>query len=244
MSARMSSERAGCPSQFQLDRLSADDLTDIERTRLERHVAGCAACAQGLAQRTRERTQFVPDPRLLARLGADTPSTRRRQLAVWGPVILCAAAALVLVQTRRSDPAAIGRHGMVKGGVAASLLIRRGGEPSPVSEIGAEAIVHPGDQLQATISLPGPRHVAVYSRDGAGEITRYAPVETPMLAMPAGADQLLSNSTILDDVLGRETVAVFACEDDQPDAVLRAHVLAGAPAGCEVVRLSLIKVAP
>lgn len=236
-------ENAGCPSHLQLDRLSAGDLTDLERERLERHVAGCAACTHGLAQRAREREQFVPDPRLLAQLGGRAPVAKRRHIAVWAPVILCAAGVVLLVQAARPDPDAVGRHGIAKGSVEPRLLVRSAGGREVVGAVDG-ATVHPGDQLQVAISLPAPRFVAVYSLDAAGAVTRYAPIEAAMQGMEAGADQLLPNSTILDDVLGRETVAVFACTADQPDATLRAHVQRGAPPGCEVVRVDLVKVAP
>ena len=172
-------ELAACPSHLQLDRLSAGDLTDIERSQLERHVAGCAACEHGLAQRALEREQFIPDPRLLAELGASP--AKRRHLAVWGPVILCAAGIVLLVQAARPDPETIGRRGVAKGAVEPRLLVRSAGEHAAVHTLAAGATVHPGDQLQAAISLPGPRFVAVYSLDAAGAITRYAPIETAMV---------------------------------------------------------------
>jgi hypothetical protein len=234
-----------CPSQFQLDRLSASELTNLERMRLERHVASCAACERGLVERAVERAQFVPDPRTLARL---TPRASPGALASWRrammvsvPVVLCAAGVLVVTFVRQPSSPAILRESVTKGGFEASVMVERKGV---VSALGAVARVQPDDRLQVTISLPEPRFVAVYSCDGAGAVTRYAPIDAAMVAMAPGAEQALPNSTILDGVPGRETLAVFACRHEQSDAVLRDHVLGGAPGGCEVSRTELLKAVP
>jgi hypothetical protein len=234
-----------CPSQFQLDRLSADELTNLERMRLERHVASCAACERGLVERAVERAQFVPEPRTLARLtpraGAGARPSWRRALVVSLPVVLCAATVLVVSYARPPSAPAIPRQSVTKGGVETHVMVQRDGV---VSALGAVARVQPDDRLQVTISLPEPRFVAVYSCDGAGSVSRYAPIERAMVAMAPGAEQALPNSTILDGVPGRETLAVFACLDEQTDAALRDHVLGGAPSGCEVSRTELLKAVP
>lgn len=246
-----------CPSPFQLDRLSADDVSDIERAQLDRHVAGCAACARGLAERAAERADFVPDPDLLARLAApgaapvDRPrprAVRRRVAAVVAPALLCAAGLLLWVRSRapeQPEPPVIGRSSTMKGGFAARLVVQPAGAPAAIeAAAGSVHRVHPGDRLQVEVSLPERRFVAAYSSDGAGTISRYSPVDAPMVAIEPGGDQVLPNSTILDAVLGREIIAVFACASEADDATLRRHVLAGAPAGCEVSRIELVKVAP
>jgi hypothetical protein len=214
-----------CPSPFQLDRLSAGEPTGLERLRLERHLAGCAACERGLVERGLERARFVPERRTLARLAPRRP---------WPALAVLAIACAVLVQ--RSEPA-IPRAARAKGGAVATLIVERAGARSVLD---ARAHVRPGDRLQVLVRVPTPRFVAVYSRDGAGEVTRYAPL-IGMLAVAPGADQPLPNSTILDAVPGREVVAVFACAAPLPDAVLRAAVVAGAPPGCEVTRTELTK---
>src|SRR5687767_5923977 len=91
---------SGCPSPFQLDRMSGGELAAVERMRMERHVAGCAACERGLVERAVERAQFVPVPRTLARLGARAGGRRwwRRAMAVAVPAVLCAAGVVVMVR--------------------------------------------------------------------------------------------------------------------------------------------------
>jgi hypothetical protein len=192
-----------------------------------------------------ERAEFVADPRLLARLSEHAPvvppAQRRHRIAIAVPVILCAAAVLVVLRTRSSGPT-IERRTVTKGGFEARLVVERGDALLPIA--GSGGLVHPGDRLQVAISVSAPRFVAVYSSDGANTVSRYAPIDRAMLAMAAGAEQVLPNSTILDGVLGRETIAVFACLDDQRDTALRDHVRGGTIAGCEISRIELRKVAP
>ena len=245
MSSRAPTDPGACPSQLQLDRLSGDEVTALERRRLEHHITGCPACERGVAQRAAERAEFVADPRLLARLSerasAVPPARHRHRIAIAVPAILCAAAVLLVLRTRSSSPA-IERRTVTKGGFEARLVIERDGELLPIA--GAGGLVHPGDRLQVAISVQAPRFVAVYSIDGAGTVSRYVPIDRVMLAMAGGAEQVLPNSTILDEVPGRETIAVFACLDAQSDTALRDHVQGGTLAGCEISRIELRKVVP
>jgi hypothetical protein len=162
------------------------------------------------------------------------------------------------------------RLGTPKGGFSAKVLVEREGmltelapglAPSPVASTmgagaSAPARLHPGDRLQVVVRVPDDRFVAVYSLDAAGTRSRYAPpewqqgqappadpAEAPMVLLPAGGEQPLPNSTILDDVLGPETLAVFACRELHGDAELRGRVTEGEVDGCEVVRFFAVKAA-
>jgi hypothetical protein len=229
-----------CPSQFQLDRLSANELTSLERMRLERHVASCPTCERGLVDRAVERAQFVPDPRTWGRLAATAPRSRRwrRWTLAAAPAIACACV-LIAMQVRQSG-SGVSRHSVTKGGIEISLVVERNGVRAA---LGLDGRVRPGDRLQVAVRVPEARFVAVYSIDGTRSVSRYAPVEAAMVAIAPGSEQVLPNSTILDDVLGRETLVVFTCVRDQPDATLRAYVLGGAIPGCDVSRTELIKAA-
>ncbi len=271
-----------CPSQLALDRLFAGELHDLERARLSRHVAGCAPCAEALAERQAEREAFVPDAALearLARLSAAATTTASSTVEAAAPAVTPAAlaapaglaprpphpplwkklapavlalgsCAALLALTLRPGPAEppIDRRATRKGGAgparepqAVQLFVQRGGELVPVVDGGR---LHPGDQLQLVLRVAAPRFVALYSRDGAGAISRYAPIDSAMVEVRSGEEVVLPNSTVLDEVLGPERLAVFFCARPLEEAVLRAHVEAGQPAGCEVRRLRLDKVLP
>lgn len=237
-----------CPSQLALDRMFAGELSDLEEARLSRHVAHCTSCSRELANRLDERDAFAPDPLLLAQLSKEEPSRapgpapRRRQRFAFTVVPLAACAAgvwLVLWPAASTPPDELDRRAVSKGGGDVALFVQRDGE---LRELGDAAQVHPGDHLQVTVRVPAMRFVAVYSRDGAGTVSRYAPVELPMVQVAPGGDVILPNSTVLDDVLGREILAVFSCQHLQDEQVLRAQVERGQPAGCEVARYRLDKV--
>jgi hypothetical protein len=243
-----SNDSEHCPSQLVLDRLFAEELGDLDRVRVSRHVAACTSCARELANRLDERDAFAPDPQLLARLrkgvpgqgfGA-TPKRWRWFALVSAPLAVCAAGLLLMLRPTVSQPEdLIDRSATRKGGGSVALFVQRDGE---LRELGDAAQVNPGDQLQATIRTPARRFVAVYSRDGEGTISRYSPVDLPMVQVEPGGDVILPNSTVLDAVLGGEVLAVFLCQDPRDDLSLRARVESGQLAGCEVVRYHLQKV--
>jgi hypothetical protein len=237
-----------CPSQLALDRLFVGEFSGIEQARLSRHVAHCARCRRELANRVDERDAFALDPLLLAKLTKDAPgrtpasATRRWQRTAFAVASLAACAACVWIMlwpAAPTPPKELDRRAVSKGGGVVALFVQRHGE---LRELGDAAQVYPGDHLQVTIRVPAMRFVAVYSKDGGGTLSRYAPVELPMVQVAPGGDVILPNSTILDDVLGHETLAVFSCQHRQNEQVLRAHVERGQPAGCEVVRYRLDKV--
>jgi hypothetical protein len=258
MNASAHREPGVCPSQLQLDRLFAGELSDLERARLERHLAACPACERQLAARAEEQERFEPEPRLLAALAsrqagagaaaarpgtavsgaARPPRLGRRLTAVLATGMGLAAAAVVLLLLRaaRPAPSELDRRGTRKGGFA-TVVCECDGQRR---ELGEGSRVRPGDRLQVYVRLPDTRFVAVYSRDGGGAVARYAPVEGEMAELAAG-ERELPNSTILDEVAGAEQLAVFACERPLGDAQLRAHVVAGSPEGCEVARVRLVK---
>lgn len=164
-------------------------------------------------------------------------------------VLALGSCAALLALTLRPGPAEppIDRRATRKGGgpavepQAVQLFVQRGGELVPIADGGR---LHPGDQLQLVLRVAAPRFVALYSKDGAGAVSRYAPIDSAMVEVRAGEEVVLPNSTVLDDVLGPERLAVFFCARPLEEAVLRAQVEAGQPAGCEVRRLRLDKVLP
>jgi Putative zinc-finger len=235
-------ERAAAQAQFAPDTALMAELAAVgEATR-------GAASGEGVDTGAAERG------------AAPTRAARRWARPIWivTPALAAAAAVVLLLRTPRPeeeidpalDPARLGtRKGPTVGATSPSgsasrvrILVERGAARWELAGLGA---VRPGDRIQATVELAEERFVAMYARDGAGVILRYAPNDAanhaPMIALPMGGERALPNSTILDEVLGRELLAVFVCRAAQTDEVLRAHVERGAPAGCEVSRLELVK---
>jgi hypothetical protein len=106
------------------------------------------------------------------------------------------------------------------------------------------APVHSGDTLQVAVTSSTEAFVAVMSSDGAGQLSTYvASASGGLVRVSAGRNVPLPQATVLDDVVGPETVAVFVCNDANIDAsALRAVVLDGVPpAGCRVDRYRLDK---
>ena len=74
-----------------------------------------------------------------------------------------------------------------------------------------------------------PGFVAVLSVDGAGSVSRYAPVEGPLAPLPAHERRLLEGSIVLDGQLGRERVLAFLCAQPSAGEELVARLRAAAP---------------
>lgn len=107
-------------------------------------------------------------------------------------------------------------------------------------------VVHPGDTLQVTVTSATDVWVTVLSIDGAQRRSRYVPTDGGMVRVERGSRVPLPQSTILDDVLGPEAVAVFLCARQLADpSTLAGQIRDGEPpAGCEVHRFQLEKRAP
>jgi hypothetical protein len=106
------------------------------------------------------------------------------------------------------------------------------------------ASVHSGDTLQVAVTSSTDAFVAVMSSDGAGQLSTYvATGDGGLVRVSAGRNVPLPQATLLDDVVGPETVAVFVCKDATiHTSALHAVVLDGAPpAGCRVDRYRLDK---
>lgn len=230
----------GCLSELQIQRLDAGDLDAPDEARA--HAAGCSGCAARLAGAAAERAAFRASPpwRL-------PPANRRRWLARPGLVAAigaAAAAALVIVWILPRDPrGAPGpeRGTQLKGGVRFELFAARGDHVLPLAQGDR---VRPGDRIQVVYSAAVATHVAVLSRDGAGALGVYFPVDRAT-TWPAAAGQEvgLPSSTELDASLGAETLYLVACAAAQPLAALRVAVddAARPPSGCTIDRIDLVK---
>jgi hypothetical protein len=130
-----------------------------------------------------------------------------------------------------------------KGSRVFQLYIRHG---EAIRRAGELEVVYPGDQLQLLYSSPRSGFAAVLSRDGAGVASVYFPDEgrTPW-PVPAGIDESLPRSTILDGTVGTELVHALFCLTAIELEPLRADLAAGrplrAPPGCLVETTQLEK---
>lgn len=250
--------RTECPSHYRLDRWAAGELDGAERSALRGHIDSCVACRERQSVRLRSEALHAIDVSLIRRLEAAPvvrsplrgrlPGWSRRALA-WGMSgALCAAAAMALVLIRPESAPETDTATRSKGTTLRSALYVA--EDGRVRAADEAPVVRPGATLQVTVSAPARAYAAVVSVDGAGRRSVYVPhagdTEAGMVEVPAGHDIPLPQSTILDDVLGLETVAVFVCLERLADArVLLERVESGeAPRGCVVERHRLEKRAP
>lgn len=163
------------------------------------------------------------------------------------------AAALVLAVVRSggadgglspSDDIAAMASIRTKGGASSGLFVQdargvRALDTTGAAAGAAGALVHPGDTLQVAVTSSSPVFVAVLSHDAQGQVSRYVvAADDALVAVAPGRNVPLPGATVLDDVLGNETVAVFLCERATVTAnELTAIVVDGnAPPGCVVER--------
>lgn len=174
-------------SDLQWDELVAGDL-DAEAAREARaHAASCPGCAARFAEIRGGASKF----------------SRKRPSVLWAVGVI-AAAALAFVVIRPARPTDEVR---TKGGGGAKLVLVDGA--GRVLRTGDR--IAPGDRLQATYASTRDGFGAVLSRDGAGSSSVYV----PMVALPAGEGSY-PQSTILDAVLGEETITLVWCERAVP----------------------------
>jgi hypothetical protein len=191
------------------------------------HVAGCERCRARLKQLEEARAAFL----------AENPRLRARR--PWGLMAatagLAAAAGLALLLSAPEGE-------RLKGGPQLSLFVRHAERVRPA---GPREPVSPGDRLQFTYTSDRPRHLAVLSLDGAGKGSVYFPDGDRASPIAAGRDVALPNSTILDTVLGPETLYGLFCDKDVQLVPLRTELEQArrltAPKGCSLITLSIEK---
>lgn len=204
--------RPECLSRLHCDQLLNGELDD--RDDLIRHHASCPRCTALLEAHRRERAAFaVP---------------RARAPRRWTVGLAAAAAVLGVWLVARA------RHGVAetrgKGKPALAFYVKHG---ELVREGGPGEIVRPGDAINFTLSTDAPAYVAIISVDGAGVVSAYYPEGATAAAIPAGRDQVLPRSVLLDDTLGSERVVAAFCDRPIAVAEIAAAVARGAiPSGC------------
>jgi anti-sigma factor RsiW len=237
---RWSGRPEECTSDIVFDRLLAGDLAAGEAAAVRSHGDGCPACAARLAEMEASRAHFEADPVRL-RLPARRPSvTPRRWLVPAAAAVLCAVL-LLLVRVDESEP--IG--GTRRKGDGAAVFQLHVGRSLGIVRAGSGDVVHPGDTLQLAYSAESRGYIAVLARDGSGAVSVYFPAGAATAwPAPPGHDRVLPQSTVLDGVLGRETIYALHCAEPIELEPLRRRLSASEsafPASCAVQEILLDK---
>jgi hypothetical protein len=214
-----------CLSRLHCDQMLNGELED--RDDLKRHQASCQRCTALLAAHRRERAAFA------------VPRARAPRRWPIGLAAVAAACGLWLVASRdRHDDA----ETLSKGKPSLSFYVKHG---EVVREGGPGEAVYPNDAINFTVSTDGPAFLAIVSVDGAGKVSAYYPGGPAAAAIPAGRDQVLPQSVLLDDTLGLERVVAVFCDRPILVAELGAAVARDAiPNGCVADALTLDKRRP
>jgi hypothetical protein len=220
-----------CSSDFTLDLLLGADLPEAEERRVRAHLVHCSRCAARFGELERQRDSFATNGPRLDLCGNERALGTRRSATRTVQVMALASAALLLLLVvgikglrpghesntgslfhgvgSRAEPADQALETRTKGGEPFELYIRHGNAVRKASD---RERVHAGDQLQFAYSATADGYVAVLSRDGGGMASIYFP-GAGNTAWPAraGQNQMLPESTILDETPGQELIYALFC---------------------------------
>jgi hypothetical protein len=215
----------GCLSDLMLDRLVAGELTGApDELEIQAHLVSCRLCQARVSELGAERPPPVPWPTFgeelalpppapveeltatvkLPRPPPPPPRRLRQALRFVAPLAIAAGALFFL---RPLAPDAMFR---AKGAPFQLALVVRSPDGA-VEGLVPGGPVSPGDELRFQISTDRPGHLAILGIDSAQQITSYLTAEPTLPAFPAGRDQLLEGSVVLDDTLGAERIVAVLC---------------------------------
>jgi len=200
----------GCPSDRVLDLLLAGALDDASSNALREHMAVCPACSARFAELAAFRDEVAPSLPQLSELVPEEPRllafVRRRSGRI-GAVLGVAAAVAVWVGRGPSEGLPT-EQTRAKGAAHLAFYVKRGEQ---VFRGGPGELLRPGDAIEFSYEAPSAGYLAILSLDGAGQASTYFPIGSHAQALSPGT-HLLEQSTILDAVLGRETLYAVWCE--------------------------------
>ena len=194
------------------DRWLAGELSADDTAATLSHAAQCTRCGERMRALSAERDRFAARPMPIS-------FARARRFPRWLAAPILAAAAVLVVVLRPAPDAE-----RTKGARGPTLSVITGA----LVPLSTGDAIHPGDALQAMYASDRDGFGPVISRDGAGTISTYVPSRGGVLApLPAGEHEF-PESTILDAVVGTETLYVIWCPTAQPLAPLLAAVTSDA----------------
>ena len=226
-------------SAMRVRRLAAGELAGTEGERVARHVAECARCQavqRGIAQEKTELARAVPFEAFAAGVAeklALAPRRRATRVLRWAaPLAAAAAVALVagaaLVHRPLAEDGAGPRAAQFgvrsKGGASAQLFVQDG---RGVRELGVAEPVPPGARLQIVLHPSGRKYAAAVLLEP-GEATALYSGPAVQGALPQSFEWTGAGQATLLLVLA-----------DKPMNAERIHTRADAPAGADVVQVSL-----
>lgn len=214
-------------SSLELDSLALGALPAGEQAAAGQHLADCARCRTDAAALAESRAHFTAAV-LPQTMGAVRRGAGVRQRRVWWAGVLVAlgsAAAVLLVV--RPHPA---EDDLREKGSAGTLqaFVQRGTSADPVPD---GATLKPGDAVRLVARANGVnRYLAVLSKDPAGHVTRWFPLQGEISAAIApGVRVELPGSIVLDASPGPEELHAFFSSQPESLAALEARLSTHAP---------------
>lgn len=204
------SSASGCPSDRVLDLLLAGDLGLTRSHTLREHFSACPSCSARYAEISAFRDEAAPTLVEFSELVGNQPRSprRSRRREGWIGGVLAAAAAVALWIAQGPTDNFRGAETRAKGSSRLGFYVKRADH---VFEGGQGELLKPGDAIEFTYAAPSAGYLAILSVDGAGHASIYFPTGSRAEPVAPGR-QLLAQSTILDAVLGRETLYAVWCE--------------------------------
>jgi hypothetical protein len=233
-------------SDLVIDRYLAGELPPEEARAFAARIEADEALRARIDELKASRAAFslsAPSFSAIAAIAADAPrpwwqrltDALNARVAVGGA--LAAAAVMVIVIGGRGNDG--GGDVLLSKGSFLSFVIERDGA---LRDGHSGSVVHPGDRLQFVIDAGAGAMVGVWSKDGAGTVSAYAPANQHL--EHARGKHTFANSTRLDGVVGEEVLVGIRCTADVDTARIAAAVADGGELeGCTVARVVVKKVA-
>ncbi len=230
---------AGLPnrlSEWQLERLAADDLPEAEAAALRARLTPADEVRLAELQRSNAEILAALPPAAVAAEVRERAARSRRWL-VWTilvPVAAAAALLFFLAVPRPFGPTTPRDEATRIKGLAPLLVAYRETAAGP-EQLTPGATVSAGDVLQLRYQAAGQRYGAIVSIDGRGGVTLHLPereTDTPALGVPAA---FLPHSYQLDDAPGFERFIFVTSPEpfDVAQLLAAARSLAQSPARAE-----------